>query len=126
MTLTVKELYIDGVQMPTPALEGLTMTRNKMWSANTGRLENSGEMAGTIVCTKWKLEIKWPPLPMDQVAVIETAISSMEPFHTLKFSDMTGVTRELQVYFGDPTYVPYSYSEGIQYVKDVAVSAIEK
>lgn len=126
MTLTVKELYIDGVQMPTPALEGLTISRNKMWSANTGRLENTGEMAGTIICTKWKVEIKWPKLTMAEAAVIENAVSSTVAFHTLKFTDMTGATQELQVYFGDPSYTLYSYSEGIQYVNNVAVSAIEK
>ena len=125
-TLTVKELYVDGVQLPTPSLEGLTITSNKIWSSNTGRLENSGEMAGTIVGIKRKLEIKWPPLTMEQCQVIEDAVSNLTPFHTLKYTDMTGAASEIQVYFGDPTYTLYSSAPGIQRSTDCTVSAIEK
>ena len=126
MVLTVKELYVDGIQLPTPALGGLTITPNKLWSANTGRLESSGEMAGTIVAIKHKVSIKWPDLTMDKVQIIEDAVSSMTAFHTLKYTDMTGQTTEMQVYFGDPTYTIYSYSDGVQWVRDVSVDAIEK
>ncbi len=126
MTLTVKELYVDGVQLPTPALDGLTITTNKIWSANTGRLESTGEMAGTIVAVKRKIEIKWPELPMEKAKLIEDAVSSMSPFHELRYTDMTGATSTISVYFGDPTYTVYAYSPGIQRVRDVTVSAIEK
>lgn len=126
MTLTVKELYVDGVQLPTPALDGLTITTNKIWSANTGRLESTGEMAGTIVAVKRKIEIKWPELPMEKAKLIEDAVSSVSPFHELQYTDMTGATSTISVYFGDPTYTVYAYSPGIQRVRDVTVSAIEK
>ena len=126
MQLTLKELIVDGVQLPTPAVGGMTITTNKIWSANTGRLESSGEMAGTIVAKKRKIEIKWPPLSMEKVKIIEDIVSSMDPFHTLQYTDMTGTTGEIQVYFGDPAYNLYAYCPGIQYAKDVAVSAIEK
>lgn len=126
MTITVKELYIDGIQMPTPKIGGLTITPNKLWSANTGRLESSGDMVGTIVAIKRKVSIKWPELSMEKVDVIESAVSSTTAFHTLKFTDMTGTTQELQVYFGDPTYTIYSYSEGVQRIMDTSVDAIEK
>ena len=126
MKLTLKELIVDGTQLPTPALEGLTITTNKIWSANTGRLESTGEMAGTIVATKRKLEIKWPDLTMEDAQIIENAVSSMEPFHELQYTDMTGKTETIAVYFGDISYTIYSYSEGIQRIKNAAVSAIEK
>lgn len=126
MTLTVKGLYVDGVKLPTPALEGITITVNKIWSENTGRLELSGEMVGTIVAIKRKLEIKWPPLTMRQVELIENTVSSPEPFHTLEYTDMQGQATEITVYFGDPSYTILSYSPGLQLVKDVSVSAIEK
>lgn len=125
-TITVKELWVDGVQLPTPALEGITFTRNKMWSANTGRLENTGTMAGTIVAIKNKLEIKWPPLTMEQVGIIENAVSTTKPFHQLRYTDMSGTAKTITVYFGDPSYTLYSYSPGVQYVKDVTVSAVEQ
>lgn len=126
MILSVKELYVDDILLPTPKLGGLTITPNKMWSANTGRLESSGEMVGTIVAIKRKISIKWPDLTMDQIQIIEAAVSSMTAFHKLTYTDMTGQTHELQVYFGDPTYTIYAYSEGIQLVRDAAVDAIAK
>lgn len=126
MTLTLKELIVDGVTLPTPALNGLTITMNKIWSANTGRLENTGEMAGTIVAMKRKLEIQWPALKMEDIAVIEAAVSSMTPFHQLQYTDMTGQKETIEVYFGDPTYSIYSYSPGVQRITGAKVSAIEK
>ena len=126
MKLTVKELYVDGVKLPTPALDGLTITTNKIWSANTGRLESTGEMAGTIVAIKRKLEIKWPELSMEDTKIIEDAVSSTTAFHKLKYTDMTGATTTIDVYFGDPSYTIHSYSVGIQRIRDIAVSAIEK
>lgn len=126
ITLTVKELYVDGVQLPTPKVEGVTITPNKIWSANTGRLESSGLMAGTIVAIKHKIEIKWPSLSMTEVQKIEAAVSTLTPFHTLKYTDMAGQTKEITVYFGDPSYTIYSYSPGVQWINDVSVSAIER
>ena len=58
--------------------------------------------------------------------VIEAAVSSAVPFHQLQYTDMTGTTHTMDVYFGDPTYSIYSYSPGIQLVKGTQVSAIEK
>lgn len=127
MILTVKELIVDGVTLPTPALEGLTITTNKIWSANAGRLESSGEMVGTIVTTKRKLAIKWPEMSMEAARIIEDVVSDLgTPFHELQYTDMTGRAETIIVYFGDPSYTVYSYSPGIQRIKSVQVSAIEK
>lgn len=127
MLLPIKELYVNSTKLPTPMLGGLVMTTNKIWSANTGRLESTGEMAGTIVAIKRKVEIKWPPLSMEEVAIIETAVSDKtKPFSTLRYVDMTGKENSIQVYFGDPSYTIYSYSHGNQRVENVTVSAIEK
>lgn len=124
--MTVSELYINGVQMPTPALEGVTITSEKVWSANTGR-DSTGKMVGTIVGVKAKLSIKWPPLTMAQVAVIEAAVSDKsKPFVPLKYTDMTGKTVTKTVYFGTPSYTQYSWAGGLQYVTDATVDAVEQ
>ena len=125
-SITVSELYIGGVKMPTPALEGMTITSEKIWSANTGRTA-SGKMVGTIVAIKTKVTIKWPPLTPDQVAVIEGAVSDESaPFTTMKYTDMTGTTVTKTVYFGTPTYTWYAWANGVQYIKDVSVDGIEQ
>lgn len=124
--MTISELYINGVKMPTPALEGVTITSEKVWSSDTGR-SDSGLMLGTCVAVKAKIAIKWPPLTMAQVAVIEAAVSDKDnPFVPMKYTDMSGKAVTKTVYFGAPTYTQYSWSDGLQYIKDVSVDAIER
>jgi len=63
---------------------------------------------------------------MEKAKVIEDAVSSIIPFHVLRYTDMTGMTVEITVYFSDPSYTIYAYSEGVQRVTGVTISAIEK
>lgn len=124
--LNLRELIINGKVMPTPAHQGVTISTNKIWSSNTGRT-SSGKMVGTIVATKSKLEIKWPPLTEEQVAGIEAAVSDINnPFVPVEYTDMTGETVTKTMYFGDVKYTQYSWSHGMRYVTDVSVSAIEQ
>ena len=44
-TTTSSDIEIDGVAMPGLKLNGLTVTKEKIWSKNTGRAAN-GEMVG--------------------------------------------------------------------------------
>lgn len=124
--MTVSSLFINGVEMPTPAHKGVTLSSNKIWSANTGRT-TAGKMVGTIVAIKHKLEIKWPPLTMEQVALIESQVSDpANGFIPVKYTDMTGKTVEYTMYTGDVSYTQYSWQEGIRYVTDVHLSCIEQ
>lgn len=124
--ITVSDLYINGQKMPTPALEGLIISKEKVWSANTGRTA-AGKMVGTVVAVKTTVKIKWPPLTPAQVAVIEAAVSDgSDPFVPVKFTDATGTTVTKTMYFGTPTYTVYSWANGRQYLRDVSVTAIEQ
>ena len=122
---TISDLYINGVKMPTPALNGVTISREKIWSANTGRTA-SGKMAGTIIARKTTLKIKWPTLTMAEAATIEGAVSSGTEFFPVRFTDAGGTTRTLTMYAGTPSYTQYSWANGVQYVVDVAVDLIEQ
>ena len=124
--ITVSDLYINGKKMPTPALEGVVISREKIWSANTGRTA-AGKMVGTVVAVKTTIKIKWPPLTPAQVAVIESAVSDGDnPFVSVKFTDATGETKTKTMYFGTPTYTVYSWADGRQYLRDVSVTGIEQ
>ena len=124
--ITGSALYINSQKMPTPALEGVVISREKIWSANTGRTA-AGKMVGTVVAVKTTIKIKWPPLTPDQVAVIESAVSDGDnPFVPVKFTDATGVTVTKTMYFGTPTYTVYSWANGRQYLRDVSVTGIEQ
>lgn len=125
-TINISSLYINGVEMPAPAHNGVTISSNKVWSSNTGRTTD-GTMVGTLVCVKAKLEIKWPPLTMDQVATIENVVSNAgNAFVPVKYTDMKGTTVEKTMYTGDISYSQYSWANGIQYVTDAGISCIEK
>lgn len=122
--ITVSDLYINGARMPDPALEGVTISREKIWSSNTGRT-TSGRMVGTVVAVKTTLKIKWPPLTPAQAAVIENAVSGGS-FVPVRFTDATGATVTKTMYFGTPSYTVYSWADGVQYIKDVTVDGIEQ
>jgi hypothetical protein len=125
-SITVSDLYIDGTKMPTPALGGMTITSEKIWSSNTGR-SSSGKMLGTIVAIKSKINIKWGVLTTEEVAVIEKVVSNRsKPFVTMKYTDMTGTTVTKTVYFGTPSYTWYSWDANNQFVTDVTVDGIEQ
>lgn len=124
--ITVTDLTISGVIMPTPALEGVTISSEKIWSSNTGRTA-SGKMAGTIVAIKTTIKIKWPVLTPSQVSVIEQAVSDPEhPFVPITYTNMQGRKVTKTVYFGTPSYTIYSLADGFQYVTGVEVEGIEQ
>ena len=78
------DIIIDGVTMPTPALGGLTIKKEKVWSNNTGRVAN-GDMVGDLIAIKYTLEITWPMLSRADAAKIDAAISPA--FFNVTFPD---------------------------------------
>jgi hypothetical protein len=126
MTTSVRELVINGTAMPDPALEGVTIATEKVWSSDTGRT-SSGKMVGTVIAKKTTIKIKWPVLTAAQAALIEQAVSDSEhPFVPMSYVDMAGNRVEKTVYFSTPSYTLYSWADGLRLVKDVSVEGIEQ
>lgn len=125
----VGELYINGTKMPDPALEGLTVSQEKIWSSNTGRAA-SGKMVGNLVAIKTTLKIRWPPLTPAQLSTILNAVSNASrPFVQVRFTNPanpTGALLEKTMYFGTPTYSVYSFATGVQKITSMTVDAIEQ
>lgn len=121
--LVISDLIVGGVHLPTPAHKGVTISHNKVWSANTGR-DSSGGMVGTLLSIKTKLEVKWPPLSMSQYALIQEAVSA--DFADVTFTDLSGDSVTKTMYFGDLAGNQFSWANGVQYVTDAAVSMIER
>lgn len=124
MSTTISDLYINNTLMPTPLQGGVTISREPIWSAATGRTA-SGKMVGAIVARKTTLKIKWPPLTMTQAATILTALTAHD-FLSVSFTDMTGTTRNLTMYAGTPSFTQYSWANGMRYVINGAVDLIEQ
>ncbi len=121
---TISDLYINNVLMPAPAHQGVTISREPIWSPDTGRTA-SGKMVGSIAARKTTLKIKWPPLTMSQAATIKGAIEAAD-FFPVAFTDMTNTRRSLTMYAGPASFTQYSWVDGMQYVLDASVDLIER
>lgn len=109
--------------MPLPALEGVTVSREKIWSANTGR-SSSGKMLGTIVAVKTTIKVRWPPLTLAEAKKIEKAVA--EEYFAVKLTRNGDKIFEGTMYAGTPSYTVYSMAEGMPYARDMAVDLIER
>ena len=121
---SVTNLTINGIAMPDPALEGVTIATEKVWSANTGRTA-SGTMVGSVIARKTTIKIKWPVLTRAQAALIEQAVNAAD-FVPVSYLDMGGNRVTKTVYFSTPTYTLYSWANGLELVKNVSVEGIEQ
>ncbi len=122
---TFTSLIVNGVTLPTPALEGVVITHEKIWSSGSGRT-GTGAMAGTIVAIKRTIKIKWPPLTVDQAELIDRAVNTMKEFFTVTYTDETGKTESGTFYAGAPTFTQYSWENGRRYLTGVAVDLVER
>lgn len=123
--MTISQLIVDGVTLPTPAKEGVAIGTEKIWSADTGRVA-SGMMHGTIVGIKKTVKMKFPPLTPVQVKQIESVVSTGSAFHNLRFTDLTGTTTTINCYFSSTSGTWSSWVEGMQYINGYEVDAIER
>lgn len=122
-------LWFNGVAMPDPALNGITITKEKIWSKNAGR-SSTGKMMGDIVGIKYKMQIKWPILSQEESSLVDECLSDeSKPFFDVKFKDpksKTGAFVTKTMYAGTPTYPVYSYVDGLPRYVGVAVDLIEQ
>ena len=118
------ELVIGGVIMPTLKKEGLTISKEKIWSSNTGR-SASGDMIGDLIAIKYTLDCEWPPLSREQAAVVDSAVSPA--FFNVTFTDPGSNSRVTKrMYAGTPTYPVYSYVNGVKTYSGVKVTLIQQ
>lgn len=118
----MSSIVIGGKTMPP--VKSLTITREPIWSSNTGRCTN-GEMRGDIIASKLKLQITFVPLSDEQAALLDAAITPA--FFSVKFRNPgTGQTETHTMYASSPSYPVYSYVAGLPRYNGVAVNLIEK
>lgn len=117
-------LKFGGVDMPDPALNGLTYKPEKIWSKNTGRGADA-RMLGDVIAIKMTLQIKWNILSDAQVVKIDAAITPA--FFPVYFKNPRTGKYETKTFYADaPTYPVYSYVSGLPAYNGVAVDLIEQ
>lgn len=98
-----KSLVVNGVEFPIK-YGGLTHSKNKIWSKNTGR-NNEGNMVGTILAIKNKFEAQLVPITPSQAEMLDSVISDIDnPFPKASVLYLDGTIKEFTIYFGDVSY----------------------
>ncbi|MDO4647435.1 MAG: hypothetical protein Q4B26_02205 [Eubacteriales bacterium] len=117
-------LYIDGSAMPEPKLNGLAVSREKIWSKNTGR-SAAGKMVGDVVATKLNLKIEWAVLSEAQLSKISRAIENA--FVSVKFKNPhSGKEETHTMYAGTLSCPVYSYASGMPAYTGVSLTLVEQ
>lgn len=114
-------LKIGNTDLPTP--KSVNYSQNKIWSQNTGRLDN-GYFVGELIAVKKKYEVTFPPLSTSDLATVRAAVNA--DFATVKITNAEGGTDEVTAYFGDLTVESYSWHNGLRYAINATVSIIER
>lgn len=120
-------LIIDGVEIPFK-YNGYNLQKNKIWSANTRR-NNNGEMVGTIVALKRKIEGTLVPIEPRTAAILDEKLASNTEFFECQYLDVDGTMKTFIGYLGDVEY-PFLGTNldghGRTLIRDVRVAVIEK
>ena len=95
----ISALVIGNTTIPV-AYKGYTYSRNKIHSKNTGRT-NTGNMVGSILAIKDKIEVTTTPLTPTQAKAIDDIFNSNTMFHTVKAMFVDGTQKEVTAYFGE-------------------------
>lgn len=112
---------VNNTDLPTP--KNIVYSFNKLWSANTGRLDN-GYFVGDLIAVKKKYEVTFPPLTTAQLATVRAAVNA--DFATVQITNAEGSTDTVTAYFGDVNVESYSWHNGINYAINAKVSIIER
>lgn len=118
LTINVNGAWVG---MPTP--KNVLYSQNKLWSQNTGRLDN-GYFVGDLIAVKKKYEVTFPPLTPTDLQHVREAIN--QDFASIKITNAEGGTDEITAYFGDLNVESYSWHNGINYAINATVSMIER
>lgn len=95
------KVWVKGTQLPSPEMEGTTLTHPKTWTANSGRTA-SGKMTGRVQYYKYKLALKWGCLTKGEYKVLKNLFEKEPQFFSVKVDN--GETIEFAGYAGDLSY----------------------
>lgn len=121
-------LTVNNTTLPTP--QDVDYSYNKLWSQNSGRLDN-GYFVGDLIGIKRKYVITFPPLKPTELSTVRTAFAAQFGEVTITDigdddNDPSTTTVTLNAYFGDVTVQAYSWHSGIKYAINCKVSIIER
>lgn len=119
-------IIVDGVTLPPPAVDGITITPEAIWSNNAGRT-SSCEFVGDIRAVKTTLSISWNNLTYADVKKIRAAFTHFgKPFFNITFTDDTGTRQTVRCYSTLPSSSIHTYRDSAGNVTGMAVDIVQK
>ena len=118
------KLTINGYTPPAVTKSGYSLTKNKIWSSNTGR-GATGKMLGDIIARKYTLRAQWAKLTQTQLTSLENAIGS-DAFFSVTFVNEKGANTTKTFYGADPTYTVKKFVNGVAVYENVSIELIEQ
>lgn len=119
-------MTIGGTAVPDPAYNGVIITEEPIWAANTGRAQ-TGKMIGDIVAWKTTVEVTWPPLSLTDMNTLRNAIRNAGAFFTIAYYDLNTNTRDSKtVYCNHIPRTLNSIVEAFRMNSEVTITFIEQ
>ena len=114
-------LKVDGIDIPDPS--SITISRNKVWSQNTGRTK-SGKYVGDLAAIKWRIDATWNNISENKAQEI---MSAFEPAYVnVRFRNpKTKANTTTKFYGGDETLNVYNYDIDEAVYESVSLSIVE-
>lgn len=121
------EIILDGVTLPTPTKEGITITPNRLWSENAGRNTATGKFIGDIITVKYTVSIVYARLDEEQMNLFLGFTASLEPWHMLRFPAGSRF-KTISCYIADVSYTMRKYDRNQKkaYYNGVTIKFIEQ
>lgn len=125
MTKISDVFRINGVNMPTPDFDGITVSYEPLWSSNAGRT-GSGLYVGDIVDEKITLDITISGLTDKEVKVIETQLKNA--FFTVTFPDPNdgSKSKTIECYKPPRSYPIRTIRKNSEQLNTVQLSFVER
>ena len=111
------KLTINGYSPPAVIRSGYSVTRNTIWSSNTGRSD--------IIARKYTVRAQWNKLTQSQLTSLANAIGT-SAFFPVTFVDEKGTQITRTFYSADPTYTTKKYVNGVAIYENVSIELIEQ
>lgn len=124
MHLAKNLIWVKGVLLPSPDVDGYDVTNCKTWEPNTGR-NAVGTTVGSILCWKYKIELKWSFLSEAQVKNMRKLFESEPAYFAVKF-DNDGEYKDITAYCTDLTATGKLYAGNGYYYKSTSIKLIEQ
>lgn len=119
-------VYVDGTKLPVPPRDGVSMSREPIWSSNAGRTADC-TFVGDVKAWKWNISISWGKLSLAEVRVIRNAFTTKsKPYFNITFTDDAGIRHSnVKCYSTSPKGTVQVYQDTAGYVSGVSVDIVE-